>query len=211
MIDPGEFLVDGPRDAEWTILLAHGAGSPMDSPFMTHMARALGLNGFRVARFEFEYMRRRRSGAGSGPPDRMPLLLDRWREAIAAFDRRERLVIGGKSMGGRVASMIADESGVAGLVCLGYPFHPPGKPQQLRTEHLEELQTPALIVQGTRDSFGSIEELMEYNLSASILAAFIEDGDHSFKPRVRSGRTHEQNLNQATIAVASFMQSLATP
>lgn len=209
VIDPAEFLVDGPREAEWTILLAHGAGAPMDSPFMNHVARALGLNGFRVARFEFEYMKRRRDGGRGGPPDRLPLLLDRWRQAIAGFDRLERLVIGGKSMGGRIASLIADQFAVAGLVCLGYPFHPPGRPEQLRTAHLEELRTPTLIVQGERDSFGTLEEVVQYNLSSEIIATFIEDGDHSFKPRARSGRTHEQNLNQAVIAVSRFMQGLA--
>jgi len=209
MLDRAEFLVDGPRDSEWSILLAHGAGAPMDSPFMNHIARGLGLNGSRVARFEFEYMKRRRSGGKGGPPDRLPTLMERFREAIACYENPERLVIGGKSMGGRIASMVADECKVAGLLCLGYPFHPPGKPEKLRTAHLEQLETSTLIVQGTRDSFGTFDELMEYNLSASIIASFIEDGDHSFKPRVRSGRTHEQNMNKAVLEASRFVQGLA--
>src|SRR5262249_24203016 len=97
----------------------------------------------------------------------------------------------GKSMGGRIASLIADEAVSQGLVCLGYPFHPPGRPQNLRVEHLRHLRTPALIVQGTRDSLGSREEAGGYELSPRIRIAWIDDGDHSFKPTKRSGRTLE--------------------
>lgn len=209
MIDPGELLVDGPREARWTIALAHGAGAPMDSPFMNHIARGLGQNGHRVLRFEFDYMQRRRLGRRRGPPDSAERLIERWHAVIDSIDDRRWLVIGGKSLGGRIASMVADEAQVAGLVCLGYPFHPPARPEKLRTAHLEELETPTLIVQGTRDTFGRYEEVLEYNLSSSIVATFLEDGDHSFKPRVRSGRSLEQNLNQAVLEVSRFVQSLA--
>ncbi len=122
----------------------------------------------------------------------------------------ERLVIGGKSLGGRIASMVADEAGVRGLVCLGYPFHPPGKPEQLRTEHLQMLRTPALIVQGTRDALGSREEVAGYRLSPSIRIAWIEEGDHSFKPRKSSGRTEAQNLSEAIARVREFLSNSST-
>jgi predicted alpha/beta-hydrolase family hydrolase len=117
-------------------------------------------------------------------------------------------VIGGKSLGGRIASMLADETGVAGLVCLGYPFHPPGKPDRLRTEHLRTLHTPALILQGTRDPFGSPDEVSGYALSTSIRVHWLVDGDHSFKPRKSSGRTEQDNWNEGIEVVAAFVQRL---
>jgi len=119
-----------------------------------------------------------------------------------------RLFIGGKSMGGRIASMVADEAEIAGLVCLGYPFHPPGKPEKLRTAHLERLATPALFVQGTRDPFGTREEVAGYRLSPAIGFHWSEDGDHSLKPRKSSGRTTELSLDEAVAAIAGFLRRL---
>jgi uncharacterized protein len=139
-----------------------------------------------VARFEFGYMAARRSGTRR-PPPRAETVMPEYRAAVAALGAKGRLVIGGKSMGGRVASMVADElhaaGVVAGLLCLGYPFHPPGRPEQLRTAHLERLATPALICQGTRDPFGTREEVVGYPLSARIEILWLEDGDHDLKPR----------------------------
>ncbi len=181
------FLFDGPEGAGHTILLAHGAGAPMDSPAMTANATALAGAGFRVARFEFGYMAGRRTGNGVRPPPRAEKLMPEYRAAIDALGAGGRLVIGGKSMGGRVASMIADElhaaGKIAGLLCLGYPFHPPGKPEQLRTAHLSGMKTPALIVQGTRDPFGTRQEVSAYALSPAIEILWLEDGDHDLKPR----------------------------
>ena len=112
-------------------MLAHGAGAPMDSPFLDTIARGLAERGLRVVRFEFPYMRARRTSGARKPPDREPVLRASWREAIEAAGGGGpgRLVIGGKSLGGRIASLVADETGVRGLVCLGYPFHPPGRPE----------------------------------------------------------------------------------
>ncbi len=155
-------IFDGPEDAYVTILLAHGAGAPMDSASMTATAKALAAVGFRVARFEFGYMAARRNGQRK-PPPRAETLNPEYEAAIAELGASGPLIIGGKSMGGRVASMIADEaySGgrIAGLLCLGYPFHPPGKPTQLRTRHLADLRTPTLVCQGTRDEFGTRDEV----------------------------------------------------
>jgi predicted alpha/beta-hydrolase family hydrolase len=131
------------------------------------------------------------------------VLLDTWRAVVAELGAGS-LVIGGKSMGGRMASLVADELGVRGLVCLGYPFHPPGKPTQLRTAHLASLRTPALIVQGTRDPFGGPDEVATYSLSPAIRIAWIEDGDHGLAPRRASGRTRAQNLAEAVREVAEF-------
>lgn len=182
------FLFDGPEDARVTLLLAHGAGAPMDSASMNATAKALADAGFRVARFEFAYMAARRTEAGRKPPPRADKVIP---EFIAAVEdlgpTNGPLIIGGKSMGGRVASMVADPlfaaNRIAGLVCLGYPFHPPAKPDQLRTKHLLDLKTPTLIFQGTRDEFGSPEEIGGYGLSPNIAVKFLEDGDHDLKPR----------------------------
>lgn len=203
-----EVIFDGVAGGP-TLVLAHGAGAPMDSPFMNAMAAGLGARGLLVARFELPYMRRRRETGERKPPDREPVLREAWLARIAALGGGEKLVIGGKSLGGRMASLVADEAGVRGLVCLGYPFHPPGQPDKLRTAHLRDLRTPALIVQGTRDPFGPPQDVEGYDLSPSIRIVWLEDGDHSFKPRVSSGRTEPQNLAAAVEAVAEFVKEAA--
>jgi hypothetical protein len=202
-----ELLTAGPPNARWTIALAHGAGAGMDSPIMEAMAEGLAGEGVRVVRFEFPYMRRRRESGRKSPPDRAPKLIEAWREVVDAIGPR-RLVIGGKSLGGRIASLLADAAGVAGLVCLGYPFHPVGKPDRLRTEHLADLQTQALFVQGERDPFGNRDEVAGYQLSQQIGICWIPDGDHSFKPRKSSGFTLEANLQTAVEAIAEFVDGL---
>ena len=205
-----ELLFDGPADAAMTVALAHGAGAPMDSPFMNRVAAGLAARGVRVARFEFPYMARRREGGRRGaPPDREPVLRAAWHDAVERLGGGPRVVVGGKSMGGRIASMIADEVGARGLVCLGYPFHPPGQPERLRTAHLADLRTRALIVQGTRDAFGTREDVAGYRLSPAIRLHWIEAGDHSFKPPAKSGRTEKQNVEEAIAAAADFVISLA--
>ena len=182
-----KYLFEGPDNANATILLAHGAGAAMDSSSMNAIAGALAAAGFRVARFEFDYMASRRTEAGRKPPPRAETLIAEYRSAVTGLGASGRLIIGGKSMGGRVASMVADQllaaGEVAGLLCLGYPFHPPGKPEQLRTKHLAGLKTPALICQGTRDIFGNREEVAGYDLSDKIEILWLEDGDHDLKPR----------------------------
>jgi hypothetical protein len=150
----------------------------------------------------------RRDTGKKRPPDRQPVLLDTWRAVVAELGARKHLVIGGKSMGGRMASLIADEVGAAGLVCLGYPFHAPGKPDKPRTEHLADLKTPTLIVQGTRDPFGTRDDVAGYTLSKKIEFHWSEDGDHNLKPRKASGRTEEQNWAEAIEAVAKWVKTL---
>lgn len=179
---------------------------------MTYFAENLADAGMAVARFEFPYMAARRAGVRRGP-DRAPVLQETWREVIAAIDAqgvsRRALFIGGKSMGGRIASMVADEEGVQGLLCLGYPFHPPGKPQATRVAHLATLQTPALFVQGERDTLGSREDVGTYRLSPAIQLRWLADGDHSFKPRKSSGRTERQNWEEAVAAIAAFVRQVS--
>jgi predicted alpha/beta-hydrolase family hydrolase len=203
-----DFLLDGRQDAAVTVVLAHGAGQGMDSPFMAGFADGLAGRGLRVARFEFPYMAARRGG-GRKPPDREPVLLAAWRAAVAALGPADRLVIGGKSLGGRMASRVADAAGVKGLVCLGYPFHPPGRPGRLRTAHLETLRTPTLILQGERDPFGTPDEVAGYALSPAIRLHWLADGDHGFKPRKAAGRSERQNWDEAVAAIADFVAGLA--
>jgi predicted alpha/beta-hydrolase family hydrolase len=198
-------IFDGPARAPHTFVLAHGAGGAMDTPFLNIVARGIAARGIRMVRFEFPYMAARRESGKRGGPDRQPVLLDSWRQVAAELGGGETLVIGGKSMGGRMATMVADELRVRGLVCFGYPFHPPGKPQQLRTAHLETLRTPALIVQGERDPFGTPDEVAKYSLSKTIRVEWIDDGDHSLHPRKASGTTEQQNLERAIDLAATFI------
>ena len=207
-------LLDGPAGASHTVALAPGAVPPMDSPFMTAIAEGLAAAGLRVARFEFPYMQTRRATGVQRPPDRLPVLLDTWRAVVANLADEAPSghggtpVIGGKSLGGRVASMIADEVGARGLVCLGYPFHAPRKPPGERIAHLATLKTPTLIVQGTRDPFGTPEEVAGYALSPSVRVVWIDDGDHSFAPRGASDRTVEDAWRAAIGVTADFVRGL---
>lgn len=199
------FLTDGPDAAEQTYLFAHGAGGPMDAPFMNLVAHELGERGIRVLRFEFPYMAARRTGGKRGAPDREKVLLETWHDVVARAGGGERLFIGGKSMGGRMATLVADELHVRGVVCFGYPFHPPGQPAKVRTAHLETLVTPMLVLQGERDPFGTREDVAGYQLSPQIRIEWIPDGDHSLKPRAKSGNTERQNLVLAVDFAAAFM------
>lgn len=197
----------GPDNAP-ALLLAHGAGAPMDSPFMNEFSGLLAGRGVRTLRFEFSYMATRRIDGSKRPPDRMPKLEAAFQEAFTEARTLivdAQLFVGGKSMGGRVASHLVDALGADGLVCLGYPFHPPGRPEKLRTEHLAAIQAPALIVQGERDPFGKRDEVAGYPLSPSTKVFWTPDGDHDQKPRKASGFTHADNMTAAADAVATFM------
>ncbi len=207
-------LFDGPDDASLTVALAHGAGAPMDSPFMAAFAEGLAAEGFRAARFEFPYMQERRKSGSKKPPDRAPILLDTWRAVIGELGG-DNLVIGGKSMGGRIATMIAAEmedagTGIRGVVALGYPFHGSGKPMNPdRLAHLENLRTPSLFCQGVRDTLGSRDDVETYTLSPAIAFHWLDDGDHGFKPRKASGLTEEGNWDSAISAIVRFLGGLS--
>lgn len=178
------YLIDGPDTAAHTFLFAHGAGGAMDTSFMNVVASGLAERGIRVVRFEFPYMAARRTSNKRGAPDRQPVLLDTFRQVVEEHGGGGKVIVGGKSMGGRMASMIADEVGARGLLVFGYPFHPPGKPAQTRTAHLEHLRTPSLILQGTRDTFGTRDDVAGYTLSPAIRIEWMEKGDHSLKGRI---------------------------
>lgn len=207
-----DFIFDGPAGAPVTVMLAHGAGAPMDSASMTAAAIAIAGEGLRVARFEFGYMAARRTGERR-PPPKAESVIPEYVAAVETLRAKGKLIIGGRSMGGRVASMAADglfaAGKVAGLLCLGYPFHPPGRPQQLRTAHLAHLKCPALIVHGTRDEFGLPDEIRSYPLSPTIRVLLLEDGDHDLRPRRSvSGFTAAQHLKTMAQAVREFAAAL---
>jgi predicted alpha/beta-hydrolase family hydrolase len=190
-------LRDGPPGPA-TVVLATGAGAGMAHPFLQTVAAGLAAAGLAVVRFDFPYR-----AAGKGRPDPMPVLQDALR-AVVREHCRARFVLAGKSMGGRVASMLADELHACGCVVFGYPFHPPDQPTKLRTAHLATLRTPTLILQGERDEFGTRAEVAAYPLSPAIEVQWLIDGDHSLVPRKASGGTAAGHLASAIAAAAAF-------
>jgi uncharacterized protein len=199
-------IIDG-EDNPITFVFAHGAGADMDHEFMQSVAKGLAFKGIRVIRFNFPYMIKRAEDGKRRPPDRAPKLLEAYQDIIEQCDA-DKLVIGGKSMGGRMASHLSEVDKVAAMACLGFPFHPPGKPEKYKGEHLAELQKPCLILQGERDTFGKREEFTDFDLSDSIRVEFIPDGDHSFKPRKSSGYTEQQNIALTVEKLSAFIKEV---
>ena len=202
-------LSTGPSEAQAALVFAHGAGASEQSPFMEAIAAGLASRRWLVHRFAFPYMRRSQERGTRCPPDRAPVLLQCFREVVEDVVSDRPVFIGGKSMGGRIASMLLNElsasTAVRAGLCFGYPFHPLGQPARVRTEHLEQLRAPLLILQGERDPMGSMDEVPGYDLKSPLQLQWIPDGDHSFKPRKRSGRTEAMNLDLAVDVAHQFM------
>ncbi|MDA9556217.1 alpha/beta fold hydrolase [Vibrio sp.] len=186
-------------------IFAHGAGAGMDHSFMESIAQGLAEKGIQVIRFNFPYMIKRAEDGKRRPPDRSPKLLEAFEAVIDEYAKDALVVIGGKSMGGRMASLLSENDKVKAIACLGFPFHPPGKPENYKGEQLSTLDKPCLILQGQRDTFGKEEEFSEFELSKSVQVQFIPDGDHSFKPRKRSGFTEEANIQLSIRYLADFI------
>jgi len=195
-----------------TLILAHGAGAPQSSTFMVDFARGLASRGCQAVTFNFPYAEQ-----GRRLPDRAPTLEACFRDVIAAIRARADLatgplVIGGKSMGGRIASHLAAQglADLAGLVALGYPLHPPGRPEQLRALHLARIRQPMLIVQGSRDAFGTPEELRPAlaPLGATATLQVVEGGDHSFKVPKRGPITQEEVFARVQDEIAGWIRRL---
>ncbi|SER07155.1 hypothetical protein SAMN03159444_03165 [Pseudomonas sp. NFACC02] len=189
------------------LILAHGAGAPMDSEFMNDMAERLADLAIGVLRFEFPYMAQRRIDGSRRPPNPQPRLLDCWHEVYAAVRAAVsgRLAIGGKSMGGRMASLIADDVSADALVCLGYPFYAAGKPEKPRVAHLAELKTPTLILQGERDALGNRETVETYTLSHQIDIHWVPTANHDLKPLKAAGVSYATCLQASAERIASFL------
>ena len=207
---PIELVFDGPENGP-LFVFSHGAGAPLTSDFIEQVTQGLAKEGIRVARFNFNYMQQRVETGSRRPPERAPHLIKQFIDVIHQLDRP--MVIGGKSMGGRMASLVAAESeinlieNVKGVACLGYPFHPQGKPEKLRVEHLPNIKLPLAILQGSRDKLGDYDEVVSYQLPNSIQWLWLEDGDHDLKPRVKSGFTHQQHIKTSIRFLASFIKA----
>lgn len=199
------------KNSEFTFIFAHGAGADKDSDWMIEMDRLMSEKGIQVIRFNFPYMIKRQEDGKRRPPDRQPKLIEAFESQINKVSPDARLIIGGKSMGGRMASLLADSSDlasrVAAVICMGFPFHPPGKPEKFRGDHLATMKFPTLILQGERDTFGTKAEIDEWTFSKLVKTEFLPDGDHSFKPRKRSGFTLAQNQKLAAEKISKFLES----
>lgn len=200
------YLENFSEQSKALMILAHGAGAPMDSPFMEDFTKRLVGKGISVVRFEFPYMGERRTLNRKRPPDRQPVLLECWRQMVSRYAHVQPLFIGGKSMGGRMATILAAEDlPIKGVVALAYPFHPPGKPDRLRIDHLGQMRCPALVVQGERDPFGRPEEVAYYELPSFLQVQWIPQGDHDLQPPKRSGLSYGENLDLAVASVNGFV------
>lgn len=199
------------------MILAHGAGAGFDTPFMERLARALVTHGINVARFEFPYMQKRRDDGRKRPPDREAILLAHF--AMIVRECRDRtgaartLAVGGKSMGGRMASLLASSSGVTGIqgvACFGYPFHPPGKPDRWRTGHFPDVKVPMAIFQGTRDPFGKPAELeAQPPLPSQVRVDWLEGGNHDLRPLKKQGLDPDALIDESARLAANFLHSLS--
>lgn len=209
-----EILTNGDSSAPAGLLLAHGAGAPYDSDFMNQVAEYVANQGIYVGRFEFPYMSRRREDGRKRPPDREPVLRTSFREAYDAFHKPTTpCFIGGKSMGGRLATLVAADGEIepAGVICWGYPFHPTGRPEKLRVEHLKSLSVPTLILQGERDPFGNREEFSSFGLdNPRVTITWFADGNHDLRPRKASGLTHKSHLAESAQVAGSFIVAHGT-
>ncbi|MDB9762029.1 alpha/beta hydrolase [Alphaproteobacteria bacterium] len=200
-------LIDGNKEAKKLLILAHGAGSPMDSVFMNTIVKGIIERDILVIRFEFPYMSKRRLGKTSFP-DKVPFLCafykDIYHKIKKVFPKKD-IWIGGKSMGGRVSAIISKEINVSGVIVLGYPFHPINNKDKLRLDCLQSDGPSILIIQGTRDKFGSINEVKKYNLNKKNSIFWLEDGDHSFKTLKKSKNNSDDSIKEAYFKVSSFI------
>jgi uncharacterized protein len=200
---------NGSESASSVLVLAHGAGADMNHEFMAYFAEQLGSDDLAVARFNFRYI-----AAGKRAPDKQPVLESTYNDVVQGIvdDRSpQRLFIGGKSMGGRIGShIVASGTQANGLVYLGYPLHPPGRPERIRDVHLGDIKAPQLFVEGTRDPFCPLDTLREVigkrKLKADVVV--IDDGDHSLKVRKSSGRSTRQAWDEAISSVAAWIRNI---
>ena len=190
------------------VVLAHGAGNDMSNPFLSRVHEGLAAHDFVAIKFNFPYMER-----GGGGPDRAPILEACFRavlDSVRSELQPPALVIGGKSLGGRMASHLAAQGEkVDGLVFLGYPLHPPRKTEQLRTRHLGQITAPMLFFAGTRDSLCDLDLLRNTIaiLNAPTTLHVIPDGDHSFQVLKRTGRPHDAVLEEIIVTTVNWLRT----
>lgn len=200
----GGFVVEGVATSA-RLVLCHGAGVGHDSEFLSGLRQRLAACGIQVVAVEFAYMTIMRKEGRRRPPPRIETLvaeLAEWHQVLLALDDETPLWLGGKSMGARVASLLATQAGVTGLVLCGYPFHPPGKPTRLRLDHWPQIVCPVLLFQGTRDPFGRRDEVEGYDLPAQVECHFLEGGDHDWQAPKRHAQTQSTLIDEAVGHVA---------
>ena len=208
---PERYLWTEAADASAVVVVAHGANNTADSPFFEGIADGLRDRGIATLRFNFPYKM-----AGRSYPDRAPVLLDAWREALQEAERRAPelpRIASGKSLGGRMASMLAAEEGdgfrARALVFFGYPLHAPGKTENLRADHLPAIQVPMLFIQGTRDPLARFDLVQDVvrRLDPMARLSVVEDADHSF--RVRGQRRADMEIGrELAVTAATFIRSV---
>ena len=204
-----DILVNNPKVISASFILAHGAGAPMDSDWMNELVEYLTDLNILVIRFEFPYMRERRKFGKKRPPNKMEIMIESWESVLKTAPMDVPLIIGGKSMGGRVASEIINSASALGLVALGFPFHAPKSPMGSRLEALLRVQKPTLIIQGERDSMGSQKEIKKIQFPSQFQIKYLADGDHSFKPRVKSGHTQREHLKKSATWIKDFINDIS--
>ncbi len=204
--DLGAVAYTAEGDADAVLVLAHGAGAGQKHPFMTATAKGLAARGISVVTFDFPYMRARRH-----VPDKAPVLEAAFREVIDAarkWSKTSDVFIGGKSMGGRMATHLGAQGleGVRGIVALGYPLHPPGRPDKPRTEHLPSIRVPVLIVQGERDTFGTPDELdpVVATMKTKVTLHVVAGGDHSLTVR---GKKKDDAFQDVLEVIADWVRT----
>ena len=193
------------------LILAHGAGAPADSTFMEELSAALEREGIGTIRFEFPYMQKRRQDGKKRPPDREPVLLEYFSGVIdrvrAELGSGSLILVGGKSMGGRMASILASRrDDIDGVICFGYPFHPPGKLDRWRTAHFRDLNCPILVLQGPRDPFGKPDELADHQRDLEAIdLRWLEGGNHDFQTLKSQPQTQSELIAQAARETRIFV------
>jgi uncharacterized protein len=197
---------DGPLRSDVFLVLGHGAGADMSGDFMTTVAQGIARSGMLVCRFNFPYAER-----GRKAPDPQPKLESTFAAVVEAAREHagtERVVLGGKSMGGRIAALVAPRLQPEGLVFLGYPLHPPGRPERLRSDAIAGAGAPMLFVEGTRDPFCPLGTLRTVLEESRVQAEVVEipDGDHSFRVRRSSGRSTEDSWSEVVRAVTRWIE-----
>ncbi|MDO9456231.1 alpha/beta family hydrolase [Nocardioides sp.] len=200
---------DGPDGARATLLLAPGASSNLEARPLVLAARALAAHGLRVVRCEFDYQHQRRVTGQRGRQPSAEQVVEEYAAAVAGLTGPTGpVVLGGLSFGGRVATMAAARAGALGAVALGYPFHPPSAPDKVRTAHLLTTEVPVLVCQGTRDEFGTPDDIAGYGLPDLVTVHWLDGADHGLRPLARSGRTAAEVLAEATEVAAGFVDRL---
>lgn len=179
------------------VILAHGAGAGMDSDFMALVSHYLAERGLQVIRFEFPYMAQRRLSGNKRPPDRADKLSDAFKKVVGQYPGDVPIYLAGKSMGGRIATMVLESTDAKSCFVFGYPFHPIGKALTTRTEHFQMLTKPVCIFQGDRDLMGNKEEVVSYSLPSTVHVHWLPDGNHDLKPRKASGFTQQEHIYSA--------------